>query len=409
MKAFTFLGTSTYKPAHYIYGSTVVETDLFAIALPQFFPEIDQLLLFATPEVIKDDKGNLKNLKEHFGNRLKVVRIPNGRSTEDLWEIFSALTSSIDEDEEVVIDITNSFRSIPFLVFLATAYLRAARKVHVKAVIYGAYDATDDAGNAPVFDLTPFVSLLDWLTATEQFIQTGDARPLAKLLNPKDDKSGSLAQASKALTDISLAAFLCQPFRLMQEAPKLDDILQSAENSVPNLPKPFDLLRDQIVKTFGKFEGDLLTEPDRTLSNQLKLIDWYHNNNQLMQAVTLAREWIISIVTIRLGKKINLQLDDRQNMERAVNGITFMQRSGGDYQPEQLTQLIIETIPEYDTLGRLWTKLSSVRNLLDHAGHQKDMMKMEKAIRKFDEVLPELNSFACKWLNISETYPTCNA
>lgn len=402
MKAFTFLGTSDYKSTCYVYNLTKVNTSLFATALPQFFPEVNQILLFATPEVRKDIKGNLRNLQQGLGDSLKIVPIPNGYTTEELWEIFSALTTNVDEGEEVVIDITNSFRSIPFLVFLATAYLRAARKVFVKAVIYGAYEAKDEAGNAPVFDLTPFVSLLDWLTATEQFTQTGDARPLATLLNPEHDKSGPLAQASKALINVSLAAFLCQPFRLMQEAPKLNNILQSAENAVPNLPKPFDLLRSQIVETFGEFEGNLLKEPRHTLLNQLKLINWYSRNNQLMQAVTLAREWLLSIVTIRLGKDINLQLSDRRNIEDAVNEIAFIRRFSDDHKHEELTQLIMETIPEYDDLGNLWNELRTVRNLLDHAGHQENMMKMENAIKKFEEALPKLTFFAHAWLDISQ-------
>ncbi|MCQ3978453.1 MAG: TIGR02221 family CRISPR-associated protein, partial [Anaerolineae bacterium] len=38
--------------------------------------------------------------------------IPDGHSEADLWQIFEALTQAVGEGDELVVDITNGFRSL---------------------------------------------------------------------------------------------------------------------------------------------------------------------------------------------------------------------------------------------------------------------------------------------------------
>ncbi|MCB0042299.1 MAG: TIGR02221 family CRISPR-associated protein [Caldilinea sp.] len=412
MKAISFLGTTKYKMTTYVYRDKEMTTRLFAEALPTFFPDIEQVVVFVTPTVERDDHGNLKDLSEHLGDLFKPVRIPEGHDEKDLWAIFTALTEAVEEGEEVVFDITNSFRSLPFLVFLAAAYLRTARSVNVVGVLYGAFEAGGENQRSPVFDLTPFVSLLDWLTATDQFIQTGDARQLAKLLNPSQVRKGPSADASNALSTVSLAAFLCQPYRLMSEAQQLDARLQAAEEVFPDLPRPYQMLRDRIVDTFGAFGADSDGEPEASLVAQMRLIEWYYANNQLIQAVTLAREWLISAITYRLGLPIDLKPGARRTMERAISGVSRVGRQYRDeetdeklvFMVEDLNQFgrqIYDTWPERDTLSHTWDNLSAVRNALDHAGHQVGAMKLENVTKKVDgEIMPGLRLLAQAWFGV---------
>jgi hypothetical protein len=51
------------------------------------------------------------------------------------------------------------------LALLAAAFLRSAKGIRLRALLYGAYDAREN-DVAPVFDLTPFLDLLEWMFAT---------------------------------------------------------------------------------------------------------------------------------------------------------------------------------------------------------------------------------------------------
>ncbi len=66
MKAISFLGTTKYKMTTYVYRDKEMTTRLFAEALPTFFPDIEQVVVFVTPTVERDDHGNLKSASQLF-------------------------------------------------------------------------------------------------------------------------------------------------------------------------------------------------------------------------------------------------------------------------------------------------------------------------------------------------------
>lgn len=407
MKVISFLGTADYKSTTFVWNGLGKETRFFPAAVAQFV-QPDQLLICATPTV--QQHKNLAELTreiEAMGVTCRAVPIPEGHSEADLWNIFDALTNIVQVGESVVFDVTHSFRSLPFLAFLAVAYLQAAKQVKVEKVLYGAWEARDQTTNrSPVFDLTPFVRLLDWLTATDQFTQTGDARRLAGLLSTGG--KGAAAQASQKLSQVSLAAFLCQPFTLMREAITLDEILRRAEPELAQTAPPFGVLREQITSAFAAFGADEKDVP-AMLRAQFRLIVWYHKNNQLIQAMTLAREWLIDGVTWRLGQPIDLERDARSKMEWAVSGLgrvdrnklsdplTNEKRKTRVTDLNEFAQLIYTTWPERDDLIGLWDILSTPRNALDHGEHQQDKMELVKIARSADQAISRLRALAEKW------------
>jgi len=336
--------------------------------------------------------------------------IPEGHSEPELWEIFDALTNAVQEGEEVVFDITNSFRSIPFLSFLAIAYLKAAKKVKVKNVLYGAWDAKDADNRSPVFDLTPFVTLLDWLTATEQFIQTGNARGLSALLNPENLATGALSNASVTLDTISQAALLCQPFTLMQEVGKLETAIRQAQQELRVTAPPFGVLKTKIVDAFGQFVNDG-SDVAAMLRTEFRLVEWYYQKGQIVQAVTLAREWLIDAVTYRLGQPLDYLIDNRVPFEKAISGMTLLGKPDPENQDRTFTEndlnrwgLELLQWAERDQLAQLWVDLKNVRNPLDHAEHQrkKEKEKTLDALRKLQhkidvKVMPGLRTLAQTW------------
>jgi hypothetical protein len=406
MKAISFLGTTDYKITTFVWNGLEKKTRLFPVAVVHFF-QPEELVICATPTVqAHQNLAELKRDLDAMGSKYRVLPIPEGHREADLWEIFNALTNVVNEQEEIVFDVTLSFRSLPFLSFLAIAYLQIARKVKVNQVLYGAWEARDkETDRTPVFDLTPFVQLLDWLTATDQFVQTGDARRLAHLLNTGGKQA---ARASQKLSDVSLAAFLCQPFTLMDEALTLDNALRDAEAELIQTAPPFGLLREQIANTFAVFGADRQDMP-MMLRVQFRLVEWYLKNNQLIQAMTLAREWLIDTVTWRLGLPLTMEFTPRDRIERAISGITRVgreerNRETGEKRIFEIADLneygrrIYDTWEEREELVLLWNQLSPVRNALDHAEHQKDSMKIEKIIHKVqNEVMPRLRTLAEKW------------
>ncbi len=402
MKAISFLGTSDYQTVTYIYAGRDFTTNLFPEALFHFFSDLETLYLFATRAV--QCHSNLQRLRERIPpERLQVVPIPDGQSEEELWDIFSALTETVEEKEEVVFDITHSFRSIPFLTFLAAAYLRAARRVRIRAVVYGAYEARpkDDPGSRPVFDLTPFVFLLDWLAATNQFIHTGDAQYLARLLVREGDarRSGALKHAGRDLENFSRAIMLCRPLEVMENAARVSAVLKKASEDLARWARPFEVMAGRIEEEYGR---RALSEPTQnvqeSLRQQLDLIHWYADHGQVIQAVTLAREWVVTAAGWRLNGTFVLSREERERIEQGLSGLCRVAQ--GRSTPDELNEegREMQKWPEADALSDLWNQLTAVRNDLDHAGMNLSPMSASKLSQKTQkEILPNLDALAKQW------------
>ena len=399
-KIITFLGTKPLETVYEMQEKTYPGR-VFAEALREFV-RFDKMLVLTTKEAAEKTWPILENLGDP---RIERVPIPDGKDTEEMWGIFQAVIEQVNEGETVIFDITHGFRSLPFLAFLFAAYLKTAKKVNIEAIYYGAYDmAAQNDGKAPVIDLSPFAEMLDWITATDQFVRTGNARRLAELLNPQGKKRGMAAEASQTLSAVSMAAFLCQPFELMKTARELEQKLADAQSELELNARPFQVLREQIVGEFGRFGADFQSNEQEALRQEFQLVEWYFENGQLMQALTLAREWLIDAVTFRLDEPLNFAKDPRTTKEWAISGLDRVGRLLVDEQRKGTIDDLnadgkkVWEWPERQLLRDTWNAIQYPRNTLDHAGHQREPLHPKTIQRKAEkEILPNLRKLAEAW------------
>jgi CRISPR-associated DxTHG motif protein len=393
----TFLGLYPRETTYSFEGQTY-KGEVFAEALRQFC-NYDYMLVCVTSEAKDKAFPVLAKLNDP---RIKAVDIPNGETTEQMWETFKIITDQVHENDSVIFDITHGLRSLPFLVFLFAAYLKAAKNVTIDAIYYGALELGNFKTGlpAPVINLSEFVGMLDWITATDQFIQTGDAERLSKLLNPDGTASNITKKAATTLSDVSLATLLCQPLQLAKKAQSLESDLLKAQEQLQLTAPPFEMLRQRITDTFGNFIGDFQQDTKKALEAQFRLIMWYHSNNRLIEAMSLAREWLINAVTHRLGLPFTLKISIREKLiARAISGVEMVSRN--DLTVEELNEygrIINDTWAEKDKLIQLWNALQPVRNGLDHTGHQEGAMSVSKIVKTANEkIKPLLYDLAETW------------
>ena len=380
MKAFTFLGTGKLYPSTYTFeGKKSSETQFFAKAIIEFF-EPESLYIFATEsaaqEPVSDDNPTerLKFLNELLGKRTTVfpVSIPEGADEKELWEIFNVVVDKIQDNDKVLFDITHGFRSLPFLTFLALAYVRKVKNdVKIERVIYGAYEAVE-RGNPkkPIFDLTPFVSLLDWLGAVTMFLQTGDARPIADLDVSKD--------IADALTGLSNSLLTNRTLEAQAAAFNFTDL------SFTSPAPPFQMLVDQLKQSYQQMAvNNPSSSPKQSLKAQYLQIKWYVENRHYLQAITLMREWLISWQCLKSKKKW-LNMGDRGNAEQALSDNS--RKISGPF----FTLLP----PAEQTAITLWSECVDIRNDLAHCGMRYSPVISADAIKAIKNLFNEFKKFA---------------
>ena len=415
----SFLGPREYRTITYVWegtgGAQKVTTDLFPEAAARFF-QPDRVLLGVTPTV--RDSENVQRLKARLsGFGLELLEIPEGRSEEELWRLFERVADAVDEGEALVLDVTHAFRSLPLMAFTVAAYLRRTKRVTVERVVYGAYEAREPLRDgeprpedrAPVFDLTALLDLLDWLSGAEGLLQRGEAHSLAQKLKETHDRlwrartgrgrnvlpeelPRAIKKAAHKLEALGLALQLSRPREVMGRAAELQAALADAEKEVQRWARPFAVILGQV-----RAEAETLAhrEPDRldaeTLRRQRELIEYALGKGLIVQAVLMAREWLVNWAALRRGEGDWLKREYRESeLERALGAAA---RALRDPQLEGQLPEWFRRLPRHREAATQWDWLNEFRNDLAHCGFREGAAPSLSLERKAKaELLERLNA-----------------
>lgn len=404
MQLLTFLGVFRLEVTDFTWkGNSVLEYQSpYVVEALLKFNNIKQVTVFLTPEAEQHENWlGLKKCVEKYENiSINSINISSGETERDIWQIFEAVVNAVKPKSQVIFDITHAFRSIPFLAFLATAFLQKATDVKVDSVYYAAFKR--DQPKTPIVDLTPALRLLDWLTATQQFINTGSSVDLGELLktiqqdfnfnNLNDSKPPRLLESlGNSIQDISRSLELIRAMGILQDTANLQTIpaIQLSQE-VGYFAKPFELLSAQIQQSYSQFA---LSSPEKVENSQLALqkhfllLRWYVKNNMAAQAILLAREWIVSVRCQKKGM-IYLNRDHRKKVEDEINDMNRRKKPN-------LSKSTARS-PE-DKLILIWSDLIKYRNDIAHAQmsfNSTEITKLQKyvtneLIQSLENLFPE--------------------
>lgn len=316
MKCFiSFLGTGNYQPCRYRHNSELSPEVTYVQTATCFFTHCDRAMVFCTVGAkSKHETGLVNEFKRHRLPDAKIVDIPDGASEEQLWEIFRIVRDAIAEGDEIVFDVTHSFRSLPVIMTVLLRYLAVAKEVVLNACLYGAWEARDgdNAPIAPIFDLTPFFALDDWTLAIRNFELFGDASELKNLstrrlapLCQNDDTSRSLNSAIRMMTHFA------DNVRLANLGADSKSKGSGIRSMALNKHIAFPLANNEIVdgipelspilNRVGKHFSDY---GDKDVMNGFRAARWAAAHGLIPQAYTLLQETTISVVCERFRELI---------------------------------------------------------------------------------------------------------
>ena len=138
---------------------------------------------------------NIDKFNEEFGSGVKGIAIKYGLNREEIFENFNSIIQLEeefnDEDEyEVILDITHSFRSTAFWMFLVMTYLTDVSNKNIKIieVTYGMHEITrknDDS--SPIILLNSFLEILNWIKGASELKQYGNSYYILNELKDSND------------------------------------------------------------------------------------------------------------------------------------------------------------------------------------------------------------------------------
>jgi len=349
----SFLGTNNYVPCNYyseiLPNQKIENVQYVQEALIQLycnnFNESDKFFFFLTDDAFKQNwkndgqfnNENKKYDKKNIGleQKLSELRdlgfvksgihfepIKEGYSSEAIWEIFTTIYNLIENEDDIILDITHGFRSLPMLGIVLISYLKELKSIKVKGIHYGAFEVLGPVSkvlqmelkerNAPILDLLPLAELQQWTGAAREFLKNGNSSSLSELLLPYDSNlAASFEGFEKSISTCRGKSILIETDYF-----KLKSLVQTANDSMIGAQvKP---LLEKIEKKIAAFDNSNI------LNNGLAAVDWCIEHNMIQQGITFLQETIHSWVIEKVvGKEYINELFFREMSAGALQGIYF--------------------------------------------------------------------------------------
>ena len=230
------------------------------------------------------DGLNLSKFNETFKDKILGIVTKYGMNELEIFENFNLiikLQDELEDGDEVYLDITHSFRSNAFWMFLVMNYLTDVedKNIKVKAITYGMLEAQKD-GVAPVVDLNAFYKILQWIKGANNLKNYGNSYLIEE--NIENEK------LSKKLKNFSDALNMNYIGSLRQSI----NSLKKLEDDIDNLEGPAKLIIPKVIKDFM----DRFASEDKDYLFQAKLAKWHFEQKRYAMAYININESIIGFI-----------------------------------------------------------------------------------------------------------------
>lgn len=391
---FTVVGTGNYKPMKYVLDGRKSEEVRYAplalLQLLQWSEEEVKVRAFLTQKANEIHGEPLAEEVNRLGHEFTRVDIPEGRSEEEIWNIFRIVSENLTEVKRPVLDITHGFRSLQFVVLGAILFLKEKQGMEPGGIYYGALEAQDPTvGTEPVFDLTPLLHMVEWAHAVKILKKYGHAGEIGALLSRIQNKAYSrtgggprprlLQTLGNCLKQLSISLAEGLPLEVGKAAWGLLSIKQEqqlmkelsgfaipGEMVVPSILESFQDKALKEVEKRGEWKAKVTLDLEE-LGREALLVDWYLEQGQVGLALGVMREWMVNRVILAMGcEKHWLEYGRARKLaERRLNLLTEMQKNYEGL----LTQNQLQ-------IGRWWQQVAEKRNAIHHCGFSRSEVRI---------------------------------
>ncbi len=354
----------------------------------------------------KDKSGNvlkyigLKRTIENLNLKpeIKDIRIKDGNSEEEIWEIFDTVYSLLNEEDELVVDITHSFRSLPMLLMVLINYSKFLKKIKVSHICYGNFESRDKENNTtPIINITSLSILQNWTSAANDFINFGSTDKIIELTNEKinpilsntkgQDKTASNLRSFIKNIELIPQAILTNRGNYIYKDKNFDSANLSLQSISLDFIKPFKPIIDKIqnkIEDFGNNKG---------VFNGFESVRWCIDFNWLQQGYTILQETIISVVLE--DEKLDYSNENYRNIVSSafiifIRKIPNNEWKGDALEHMQYTDQILKN-KLLIKLAQTFSEITELRNDINHCGLKPNSTNPQTLKNKlkhlFDEVL----------------------
>jgi len=412
-KFLSFLGTTNYEECTYEFGNLeksqyhtkFVQEALLNLICKDWTKE-DTAVIFLTKQAEKENWYNQddenRRLKTILGNltiNVKGVSIPEGKTEEEIWQIFNIVNNMIDDGDEIIFDITHSFRSIPMLALVVLNYAKIVKNATILGIYYGEYDR-NEAKVRPmhIIDLTPLNEILEWAQAVNVFLKYGISGPFRDIsirqLKPhlgSEQWARDTRQFIESLNNLTMCLYTCRGKSLSGLGTDKKSISAAAEAVNINISKIKNIDEDiqlkPLIPLMDKIEKKLeIFHKNDNLNIGLAAVKWSIEHNLIQQAYTAFDETIVTYVCLEFGLDSSNNVDREEIAKKALRlREKNIREDEWDVKREYWDQVKNIYYKLDSELVSISNSVSAKRNDVNHFGFRDDASKYPDLINNIKE------------------------
>ena len=251
-------------------------------------------------------------VEQAMGGDSKVVLIKYGITNEEIQGNINnilKLQEQLNSHDELIVDITHSFRSLPIFIMNLLIYLQnvSPKQINISHIHYGMNEASSEFGFSPVVDLKAMMDVQEWITGAYAFSMFGNTYKISKLL---ENENKSVAPILREFSDAMNLNYL---YPMQAETQKLSGIKNKVYKT--DLPKLIiSPIVNQFINTF-----QVKNEKHRQSHFQLKLSEWQFLHKKYGQSYLTSNDALISFVCETNGMPWD-DFDCREMAKSALKG-----------------------------------------------------------------------------------------
>lgn len=287
--------------------------------------------------------------------------------------LILSLEKYLHKGDEIIVDITHSFRSLPIYIMNLLIYLENvnSKKITISHIYYGMLDIQSEMnGITPVIELDNILTLNKWIIAAYSLKSFGDASLLSSLLPFNSNVSVVLKRFSDSLNLNDLKTIKTISPQMVAIGGDLDELAKMV-----------------VAPIIERFSTEFTANAQQS-KNQFNLCKWHFDHFNYLSAYNCLIESIVSYVCENMGS-----LYDENNIEhRELAKYLLGKQENAHYKKKykeffETKNILLQIIPKLDVLDEVYNNTNDKRNYLVHLTSQKYSVTelistLESSIRK---------------------------
>ena len=316
------------------------------------------------------EKLEIEKFNNTFGGKIKGIVIKYGVNDIENLENFHSIIEiekEIEDGDEIFIDITHSFRSMSFWLFLIMTYLKdvSNKNIDIKNITYGMFEAQNEKKETPIVSLNLFVDILKWFKGASELKNYGNSYSILdelekNLMNKEIKNEIEIFSDTMNINYIDSIEESLKNFNTIKD--KLNNLEGPGKYIIPQVFKNF-------INTFELPNKEKLSNEEKKYLLRAKLAKWHFDQKRYSMAAININEAVVDFIMDALNFP-NIDTEIKTDKTRLAK-----------IWLEQIKEVEDKEIKKY---GIMYVETRSIRNKIAHSlDNKRDLKEDIKNLKEY--------------------------